>query len=141
MRMWMVDPKCLCRKHLCGEHFEIEHKLIPHLRKRRRIDNYIVNNCLELKSIKARHDLLAAEMASRGYNHSGELAEVPDISYLPQEQRDYRVMVMPNLIDLFYRCEDCRFRIKARMAVRIVFTEQITLSTVKEFATVLGGIS
>ena len=23
MRMWMIDPKLLCRKHLLGEHLEI----------------------------------------------------------------------------------------------------------------------
>lgn len=117
MRMWMVDPKCMCGKHLCGEHFEIEHKLVPHLRKKRRIDNYIVNNCLELRSIKARHDILATEMQARGYKHTGSLAEVPDTSYLPREQREYCVARLSSLVDLFYRCEECRFRIMAIMTI------------------------
>ena len=37
MRMWMIDPKLLCRKHLLGEHGEI-HKHLPSLRKGHRVD-------------------------------------------------------------------------------------------------------
>lgn len=32
MRMWMIDPKLLCRKHLLGEHNEI-HKHLPSFRR------------------------------------------------------------------------------------------------------------
>ena len=32
MRMWMIDPTLLCRKHLLGEHGEL-HKFIPSFRK------------------------------------------------------------------------------------------------------------
>ena len=40
MRMWMVDPKKMCRKHLLGEHVEI-HMMVGTLLKGRSIDGFL----------------------------------------------------------------------------------------------------
>ena len=106
MRMWMVDPRILCRKHLLGEYNEL-HKHRHVFVKQHKIDGYIKNNCIEPMHMKRRHDQLAHEMEWRGYNHKSNY-EQPDISYLPDHQQYYRVNVPNALKDLLDRCEHCR---------------------------------
>lgn len=71
-RMWMVDPKMLCRQHLLGEHAEL-HMIASNLRLGRSIEGYIQINAIEPKSVKRRHDELVAEMVSRGMKHRSPL--------------------------------------------------------------------
>jgi hypothetical protein len=40
MRMWMVWPELMCRKHLLGEHVEI-HMLLGALNKGHRVQGFI----------------------------------------------------------------------------------------------------
>ena len=68
MRMWMVAPKYMCRKHLLGEHVET-HMFVGCLHRGIRLDGYVDSNCLELTSLRDRHDELAREMEARGYGH------------------------------------------------------------------------
>ena len=59
MRMWMIEPKGLCDKHLLGEHGEL-HKFIPSFVKKYRIDNRVAPVVqIELTSYQSRHDELA----------------------------------------------------------------------------------
>ena len=106
MRMWMVDPKIMCRKHLLGEHGEL-HKFQHNWVKRHRIDGRIEGNAMEPESYKSRHDQLAAEMLHRKMNH-GSPIEQPDFSYLPDHHRSYRVDVDGSLDLLANRCPECR---------------------------------
>lgn len=76
MRMWMVDPTLMCKKHLLGEHGEL-HKFMHNWEKRHRIDGRLAGNAMEPLSYKARHDVLADEMLARNYNHKSPL-EQPD---------------------------------------------------------------
>lgn len=104
MRMWMVSPKILCRKHLLGEHGEI-HKHRHNFVKKHKMDGRIGQ--IEPKSMKERHDELAKEMLLRGYKHHSPY-EQPDISHLPE-------MIVNReeaLIDLINRCIDCRERLE-----------------------------
>ncbi len=71
-RMWMVDPKILCRQHLLGEHAEI-HMIAANLRLDRSIEGYIQINAIEPKSVKQRHDELVEEMVFRGMKHRSPL--------------------------------------------------------------------
>jgi len=106
MRMWMVDPKLLCRKHLLGEHGEI-HKHRHNFVKHHSITNRIFPIAqIEPASMKIRHDLLAKEMIRRGYNHESPF-EQPDISYLPDKERNAKVDIKNSLTDLKTRCPDC----------------------------------
>ena len=57
MRMWMVDPSLMCRKHLLGEHVEL-HMLVAWLVKGRSIAGWVASNCMEPKMIKQRHEAL-----------------------------------------------------------------------------------
>lgn len=108
MRMWMVNPKNLCRKHLLGEHNEI-HKLIGSLKRKRSISGYIKNDCLEPLSMEIRHNQLVQEMKSRGYNHKSPLPDNINelISYLPETEINHKVNTKKSLIDLKERCTMC----------------------------------
>ena len=108
MRMWMVDPALLCDKHLLGEHGEIHkhrHNFVSH----HRIDKRIELGQIEPKSMGTRHDSLAKEMVRRGMTHQSPY-DMPDISYLPERQRTFKVDSRASLIDLYGRCEACRLR-------------------------------
>lgn len=112
MRMWMVNPKFMCRKHLLGEHNEIG-MFAGSLRKKIRIDGYIRNNLLEPTSLLQRHNQLADEMIQRGYNHNSPMYNIDYdklISYLPYEHRIYIVNSDKSMLDLFHRCEECKKR-------------------------------
>ena len=110
MRMWMVDPKILCKKHLLGEHGEL-HKFKHTFEKKHKKTGYIINNCIEPQSMERRHEELALELKSRNYNHSSPY-QMPDISYLPQNEREYQIDKDKALQDLLDRCEDCRAQYK-----------------------------
>ena len=107
MRMWMIDPKFLCRKHLLGEHGEI-HKHKHNFVKKHNITGRIVPNVqIEPLSMLNRHDSLVKEMLQRGYNHNS-IYEMPDVSYLPIELRTAKVDIEKSIDDLSERCVECR---------------------------------
>jgi hypothetical protein len=105
MRMWMVDPKLMCRQHLLGEHSEI-HKHRHVFVKKWSVSNRIVGNQIEPSSMETRHDSLVKEMLRRGYNHKSPY-EQPDISYLPSTEQYYKVNVESSYSDLKNRCPHC----------------------------------
>ena len=105
MRMWMIDPKMMCRKHLLGEHVEC-HMFLGTLKKNVSVLGYIRNNLFEAKSLRSRHDELAQEMTSRGYRH---LSDFEDI-IMPMELLTSKVDVEKAAEDLFGRCSECCHR-------------------------------
>jgi hypothetical protein len=106
MRMWMIDPVLLCRKHLLGEHGEI-HKHRHNFEKKHSIKNRILKGQIEPLSMKTRHDELAEEMLKRGFRHDSEYS-MPDISYLDDFERNFKVNKKQSIEDLHERCSDCR---------------------------------
>jgi len=106
MRMWMVDPAIMCRQHLLGEHVEL-HMMAAHLRLGRRVDGYVNNNCVEPRSIGARHKALAAELARRGYRHASPLEQPPVASW---QRPKACVDAAASLADLTGRCAECAAR-------------------------------
>lgn len=108
MRMWMINTKVLCRKHLLGEHNEI-HKHRPSFVKKHSIIGRIAGNAVEPESMKWRHDALSLEMMRRGYNHASPY-EMPSLAYLPIEQRMAKVNTEISFFLLIRRCADCRKR-------------------------------
>lgn len=109
MRMWMVDPKTMCRKHLLGEHYEI-HMLIGSMRRGKSIAKYIETKLLQPSAAAKRHDELVAEMANRGYTHHTPVGE-HEIKLLiddyPPEVRTARVDRSVSVAELHERCEGC----------------------------------
>lgn len=111
MRMWMIDPKLLCNRHLLGEHGEI-HKHMPSFRKGHNVSGRfkpIVQ--IQLNAIEMRHDELASEMLSRGMKHQSPLIDVPDLRKTYPNYFDFEVDLEQSKQDLCSRCLKCKNRI------------------------------
>jgi hypothetical protein len=96
----------MCKNHLLGEHKEI-HQLIGSIKKRHKLDGFVRNNLIEIKSIHNRHFELVKEMSNRGYTHSSPLTDY-NLDYLATEIINYRVDKNKSLVDLLNRCESCK---------------------------------
>ena len=101
MRMWMVDPHTMCRKHLLGEHVEI-HMLAGSLLRGRSIAGFLRDKILEPRAMIQRHAALAAEIAKRGYKHASPLPTL--LVQLPAGKVDTVV----SDTELRRRCPECR---------------------------------
>jgi hypothetical protein len=102
MRMWMFDPALMCKKHITGEHGEI-HKHKHNFEKKHSITGRIKPVVqIEPESMKSRHDELSKYM-----NHTSDY-EMPDLSYLPDNERFAKVNINKSKLDLIDRCEDCK---------------------------------
>ncbi|MCX8154022.1 MAG: pyrimidine dimer DNA glycosylase/endonuclease V [Candidatus Bathyarchaeota archaeon] len=102
--MWMVDPKIMCRNHLLGEHSEI-HMFACTIEAGRSIKGYIEKGLLEIHNLYNRHEALAHELRSRGYQHNSKLAEkwkMAKVAGVIDREKSLR--------DLIERCPGCRAR-------------------------------
>jgi len=107
MRMWMINPKLLCRNHLLGEHNEIHkhrHNFVKHHRIDGRINPVVL---IEPRSMETRHNELANEMIRRGYKHQSPYSQ-PDISYLPAHYQSAIVDREVSKKELKQRCPNCK---------------------------------
>lgn len=100
MRMWNVDPKLLCRKHLLGEHVEM-HMFIGTLEIGNRMDGYVNGGLVEIHNIRKRHDELAAEMTRRGMKHQSPITSKVEL------YEAGKVDAATNLVELARRCSEC----------------------------------
>lgn len=112
MRMWLLNPKKMCNKHLLGEHGEIhkfrhsfvkKHNMNGRLKYPAQIDPILMGY---------RHDQLAKEMLRRGMNHKSPYIQ-PGVSHLPVAYVD----LTHNTKDLSERCPDCRKLLKGEKNV------------------------
>ena len=112
MRMWMVDPRYLCKRHLLGEHGEL-HKHRPSFVKQHSIAGRVQPGAVQIEplSMAARHRILVTEMLLRECKHDSPYEE-PDLSYLPQLHREARVDSAQSVVDLYSRCYMCRERLR-----------------------------
>jgi SMC interacting uncharacterized protein involved in chromosome segregation len=111
MRMWMVDPRIMCKNHLLGEHLEthmfhgvIKKGLVSSLK------GYVENNLLEIESLKKRHDELAQEIVRRKYRHTSYMEPLNEdlVRNIPK----VKINVEESLKELLSRCPKCRERYK-----------------------------
>lgn len=107
MRMWMVNVRTMCRKHLLGEHVEC-HMIAGSINKGRRLDGFVDSNALQLKSLITRHDAIAREMIRRKYKHKSPLAMPIYNSSLSTKVISSRVNRVKAMEYLHARCEACR---------------------------------
>lgn len=103
MRMWMIEPRLLCRKHLLGEHGEI-HKHRHNFVKQHKMTGRTGQIFPTL--MESRHDHLAAEMLRRGYRHESPYSQ-PDVAYLGA-MLEVEPDLDANNADLCARCAQCR---------------------------------
>ena len=105
-RMWMVDPRMMCRQHLLGEHFET-HVIATNIGRGRGIAGFVRNNEIEPHSVQSRHDELAAEIERRGMNHHSPLDFSTDL------YPDFRIDRDASLRLLRARCSRCAARMRS----------------------------
>lgn len=102
MRMWLVDPSKMCRKHLMGEHVEM-HMFVGTINAGKNISGYVSRGLVDTSLIKQRHQELAQEMQRRGYNHQSTLSDfqmTPHVGKVDAQNSEK---------ELAKRCKDCRF--------------------------------
>ncbi len=104
MRMWMVDPKIMCRHHLLGEHAEI-HMLVWNIDRKRSVKGYLDKGLLETHNLYARHAELAQEFRRRGYQHNSKL----DVKW-KHVKKEGSIDKKRSLADLLNRCVECKER-------------------------------
>ena len=105
MRMWCVDPKCMCDKHLLGEHLEC-HMFMGSILKRRSLEGYIQKGFLDTTLLLSRHEELAIEMQHRGMHHASPLDSDP-LNYVRPVGA---ICPEKNLLELIQRCPNCYIR-------------------------------
>lgn len=112
MRMWMIAPQLLCRKHLLGEHNEL-HMLAGSILRGKNLEGFVKNGLLQVQSLEERHTELVQEMLKRGYKHASPLPayEIFFKNY-PQHILQSRVNTCLSLQELSRRCPDCASRQK-----------------------------
>ena len=102
MRMWNINPKLLCNKHLIAEHGEI-HAMIGNLKKSGTWAKRLTKaGYLEPQNAKNRHNKLVVEMLRRELNHNSIL-ETDGIK-LPIGKVDKTKSIR----DLKARCKKCK---------------------------------
>ncbi len=102
MRMWMVNPRIMCRQHLLGEHVEI-HMFIGTINRNKSIKGYLDKGLLEIHNLFSRHTNLVAEMKHRGYNHCSNI----DRKWKIAEKRG-SIDREKSLRELINRCSKCK---------------------------------
>jgi uncharacterized protein with PIN domain len=105
MRMWMVNPRIMCRQHLLGEHVEI-HMFIGTINREKSVKGYLEKGLLEVHNLYTRHEDLVEEMKRRSYNHYSEVDEkwkvVEKVGVINEEK---------NVEELVNRCSKCKRRL------------------------------
>lgn len=106
MRMWMTDPRILCRLHLLGEHREC-HATAGSCNPEpsASILGLVKAGMLELHNLQSRHDELVEEMFRRGYY--GHVTPLEFSWEAPLGVVDRA----KSFVDLYTRCLECRRRI------------------------------
>lgn len=102
MRMWNVNPKLMCRRHLLGEHLEA-HMFIGCIKRNKSLKGYINKGLVEVHNIIKRHNILVGEMNDRGYKHKTPIHNI-------KLYAAGNVDVQSNLRELVRRCPDCKTR-------------------------------
>ena len=104
MRMWMVNPRIMCRQHLLGEHVEI-HMFIGTIDGGKSVKGYLEKGLLEVHNLYNRHEELVKEMKRRKYNHFSEVSKkwkfMKKVGIIDKEK---------NLSELINRCSKCERR-------------------------------
>jgi len=108
MRMWLVLPKFLCRKHLLGEHVEM-HMIYGALKKNfdKSLKGLSDKKFINASLTKSRHDELAKELVARGYKHNSHMNDLPNNHANFKSNINY----VESVYELVRRCPECKKRI------------------------------
>jgi hypothetical protein len=109
MRIWGVPVRCMCDKHLLGEHVEM-HMFKAVIEAGKKVDGYIRDKLLDTDRVVERHAMLVSQMTVRGMRHQSPM----NIVHYP-EGFVHRTSVVQNEseMELARRCPDCRMRFES----------------------------
>lgn len=111
MRMWMLPPESLCRRHLLGEHVEL-HMLLGAMRRGTNLRGFLEGGLIDPRRLYERHEQLAREMERRGYHHRSPLDEAKCRAAARRYEGTHaRVDAEANARELKRRCPDCARRL------------------------------
>ena len=112
MRMWMLPPETMCRKHLLGEHVEL-HMLLGSLRRGKNIDGFLAGKLVDPRRMFRRHEELVLEMERRGYRHASPLDEA-ECETLARRygHTGTGIDAGANAAELARRCPECEKRLR-----------------------------
>lgn len=112
MRMWMLPPETMCRKHLLGEHVEL-HMLLGSLRRGKNIEGFLAGRLVDPGRLFRRHEELALEMGRRGYRHASPMDEAECETLARRYARkDAGIDAEANAAELARRCPECAGRLR-----------------------------
>jgi len=107
-RLWCVDPSVMCKQHLVGEHSEMHQAagtLLNHPHGEAVLEGQAKEGYVDVSLLEVRHDALAEEMESRGYDHDSpfdyDLSEWEDMGHVNPHK---------NVEELANKCDDCKQR-------------------------------
>ena len=106
MRMWMLPPAGMCRKHLLGEHVEL-HMLLGSLRRSKNIEGFLTGGLVDPSQLFARHEELVGEMTRRGFKHSSPIDAQECTALAAGYSGRAIINTAANAHDLCKRCPDC----------------------------------
>ena len=106
MRMWMLPPEGMCRKHLLGEHVEL-HMLLGSMRRGKNIDGFLFGGLVDPQQLFARHEELVTEMAQRGFKHTSPIDANECASLAARYTGSSSLDIVANAAELQRRCPDC----------------------------------
>jgi hypothetical protein len=109
IRMWMVDPRIMCTRHLCQEHCEI-HRLVANLRKGRNVRKYLLQQVIDISSIYARHEEIEDEIIARGGKLDSPLSAVECVAFA-RWYGSVTINMSRSLSDLSSCCKQCQKKI------------------------------
>ena len=106
MRMWMLPPEGMCRKHLLGEHVEL-HMLLGSMRRGKNIDGFLSGGLVDPQLVFARHEELVAEMIRRRFKHTSPIDASECASLAARYPGRTFINIAANAAELQRRCPDC----------------------------------
>jgi len=102
MRMWMVDPRIMCTRHLVAEHLET-HMIAGSVKKGKNLQGFFDKGEICLDKLQERHDVLVAEMESRGMKHKSPFVPVEGLTGGHVDAKESEHLLLT-------RCAECRKR-------------------------------
>ncbi len=115
MRMWMLPPEGMCRKHLLGEHVEL-HMLLGSMRRGKSIEGFLSGGLVDPQLVFARHEELVAEMLRRGFKHASPIEASECASLAVRYPGSTSINIAANAAELQRRCPDCARLMQAESA-------------------------
>lgn len=110
MRMWNIEPRLLCEKHLIQEHSDM-HEIVFRFQLGLEVVGFVRDGSIDPTGVYVRHLNLEAEMTRRGATKFSPISFV-QWRALSQWYGSQLIDVGQSLTELKNLCEACRANIK-----------------------------